>query len=162
MTRNPYRSFWMVRKANNKVNRWSLEPTTYNLIFKWISGAHNRTGDYLSWVVDVKDTPWISKTLINLVVTSTLDDPATCTCIKILTPTDTIWPKMWNPHQTLTKSMHLHLSQKITGTASDKCRGQIPLQIHFKLATQWQRTFPWSWHFYSYQRSSLQIGCGLK
>ena len=28
--------------TNNKVNRWGLELATYNITFKWISGAQKR------------------------------------------------------------------------------------------------------------------------
>ena len=36
------------KNANNKVNRWSLELATYNITFKWISGAQNKAADCLS------------------------------------------------------------------------------------------------------------------
>ena len=36
------------KNANNKVNRWSLELTTYNITFEWISGAQNKAADCLS------------------------------------------------------------------------------------------------------------------
>ena len=41
----------MGKHANNKVNRWSLELATYNITFKWISGAKNKTADCLSRLV---------------------------------------------------------------------------------------------------------------
>ena len=31
------------KNANNKVNRWSLELATYNISFKWISGAKKQS-----------------------------------------------------------------------------------------------------------------------
>ena len=36
------------KNANNKVNRWSLQLTTYNITFEWISGAHNKAADCFS------------------------------------------------------------------------------------------------------------------
>ena len=39
------------QNANNKVNRWSLELSTYNITFEWISGAKNKAADCLSRLV---------------------------------------------------------------------------------------------------------------
>ena len=75
-----------------KVNRWSLELAMYNITFEWISWAHNKAADCLSWLVDVKDTPVTSNASINMVVTSTPDGPATHTHSKTLAPTDTTPP----------------------------------------------------------------------
>ena len=47
--------------------------------FEWISGTHNKAADCLSWLVDVKDTPTTPSALINMLVTSTPDGPATHT-----------------------------------------------------------------------------------
>ena len=62
--------------------------------FKWISDAHSKTADCLSQLVDVKDTQTTPTALINMLVTSISDGPATHTCIKahntaITTSTDT-------------------------------------------------------------------------
>ena len=35
------------KNASNKFNRWSLELTTYNITFEWISGAKNKAADLL-------------------------------------------------------------------------------------------------------------------
>ena len=35
------------KNASNKVNWWGLELATYNITFEWISGAKNKTADYL-------------------------------------------------------------------------------------------------------------------
>ena len=78
--------------ANNKVNRWSLELATYNITLEWISRAHNKAADCLSWMVDVKDTPVTSNTSINMAGIPTLDSPATHTCSKTLPPTYTTPP----------------------------------------------------------------------
>ena len=47
----PLTQFLNGKNANNKVNRWSLELTTYNITFEWISGAKNKAADCLSWLV---------------------------------------------------------------------------------------------------------------
>ena len=70
------------------INRWSLEPVTYNIKFKWILGAHNKAADSLSRSVDVKDTPATTTALINILVTSTPDGPATHTLSKTLNTTN--------------------------------------------------------------------------
>ena len=38
----PLARFLNGKNVNNKVNRWSLELATYNITFKWISGAKNK------------------------------------------------------------------------------------------------------------------------
>ena len=80
------------KNVNNKINRWSLELTTYNITYEWISGACNKAADSLSQLVDVKDTPVTSNAPINMVVTSTSDGPTTHTHSKTLVPTDTTPP----------------------------------------------------------------------
>ena len=66
------------KNTNNKVNRWSLELATYNITFKWISGAQNKAADCLSQLVEV---PWNNATatsiLINSVTASPTDEPTT-------------------------------------------------------------------------------------
>ena len=46
--RKPLAKFLNGRDANNKVNLWGLELATYNITFKWILGAKNKTADCLS------------------------------------------------------------------------------------------------------------------
>ena len=53
MTTNHWEDFLMGKNANNKVNRWGLELATYNMTFKWISGAHNKAADFLSHLVEL-------------------------------------------------------------------------------------------------------------
>ena len=65
------------KNTNGKVHRWSLELATCSITFEWISGAHNKAADCLSWLVDVKNTPETPTALISMLVTSTPDDPAT-------------------------------------------------------------------------------------
>ena len=99
----PLQKFLNGNNANKKVNRWSLELTTYNITFEWISGACNKAANCLSQLMDVKDTPVHSNTSINMVVISTLNGPATCTCSKTLTPTDSKPPadvkSTWNTNK---------------------------------------------------------------
>ena len=47
----PLAKFLNGKNTNNKVNRWSLELTSYNITFEWISGAKNKA-DCLSWLVE--------------------------------------------------------------------------------------------------------------
>ena len=56
--------------TKNKVNRWSLELTTYNISFEWISGAKNKAADCLSRLV----TP--TSTSINMLMASFSNRPA--------------------------------------------------------------------------------------
>ena len=78
----PLQKFLHGKNGNNKVNRWSLEPITHNITFEWISGTQNKAPYYLSWLVNVKDTPATPVALINMLVTTTSDGSATCTCSK--------------------------------------------------------------------------------
>ena len=48
----PLAKFLNGKNANNKVNRWGLELATYNIMFKWISGAMNKAADCLSRLVE--------------------------------------------------------------------------------------------------------------
>ena len=41
------------KNTNNKVNRWGLEFTTYNITFKWIWGARNKAAGSLSRLVEL-------------------------------------------------------------------------------------------------------------
>ena len=49
----PLARFLNGRNTNNKMNRWGLELTTYNITFKWISGALNKAADCLSRLVEL-------------------------------------------------------------------------------------------------------------
>ena len=66
----PLAQFLNGKNTNNKVNRWSLELTTYNIKFEWISGAKNKATDCLSRLV----TP--TTTSINMLIASFNDGPA--------------------------------------------------------------------------------------
>ena len=41
------------KNKNTKINRWGLELTSYNITFKWISGARNKAADCLSPIVEL-------------------------------------------------------------------------------------------------------------
>ena len=90
----------MVKNANSKVNRWSLELAVYNINFEWISGAHNKAADCLSSLVDVKDTPAMPTALISMLVTPTPDGPVTCTHSKMCNTANTL--QILQPHQPMT------------------------------------------------------------
>ena len=59
--------------ANNKVNRWGLELATYNITFKWISGAQNKAADCLSQLVELpQDRP----ATVQMLFAANLEGPA--------------------------------------------------------------------------------------
>ena len=66
----PLAQFLNGKNMNNKVNRWSLELTTYNITFEWISGAKNKAADGLSRLVSPT-----SKS-VNMLTASINDGPA--------------------------------------------------------------------------------------
>ena len=69
----PLARFLNEKNANNKVNRWGLELATYNITFKWISGAHNKAADCLSHLVELpQDRP----ATINMLSANKLNGPA--------------------------------------------------------------------------------------
>ena len=41
------------KNENTKINRWGLELASYNITFKWISGARNKAADCLSRLVEL-------------------------------------------------------------------------------------------------------------
>ena len=69
----PLTKFLNGKNANNKVNRWGLELTTYNITFEWISGAQNKAADCLSWLVELPQTTPVP---INLLSITDSDGPA--------------------------------------------------------------------------------------
>ena len=72
----PLAKFLNGKNANNKVNRWSLEPATYNITFEWISGAKNKAADCLSWLVE---QPMTIPATVNMLTVTNTDGPATNT-----------------------------------------------------------------------------------
>ena len=73
------------KNANNKVSRWSLELTTYNITFEWISGAKNKAADCLSLLVEL---PPSATTTINMLTVTHTDGPAfnTRSCTQMNSP----------------------------------------------------------------------------
>ena len=69
----PLAKFLNWKHANNKVSRWGLELTTYNITFEWISGAKNKAADCLSCLVQLPSMPSPS---INMVSVSNKGGPA--------------------------------------------------------------------------------------
>ena len=69
----PLAKFLNGENANNRVNRWSLELATYNITFKWISGATNNSADCLSWLVEL---PTSTTTTVNMLTVTNTDEPA--------------------------------------------------------------------------------------
>ena len=66
----PLAHFLNGKNTNNKINRWSLELATYNITFKWISGAKNKAADSLSRLVSPTGKS------INILTASVNDGPA--------------------------------------------------------------------------------------
>ena len=62
----PLATFLHGRNSNNKVNWWGLELATYNITFKWISGAKNRAADWLSRLVEQLPPPQLQSTCLQL------------------------------------------------------------------------------------------------
>ena len=69
----PFAKFLNEKNTNNKVNRWSLELATYNITFKWISGAKNKAADCLSWLVEQLPT---TPATVNMLTVMHTDGPA--------------------------------------------------------------------------------------
>ena len=63
----------MKKTTNNKVNRWSLELATYDITFKWISGAKNKAADCLSQLVEL---PTTTPNMVNILAVTHTDGPA--------------------------------------------------------------------------------------
>ena len=68
----PLARFLNGKNENMKINRWGLELTSYNITFKWISGAKNKAADCLSRLVELpkkhqKNPSGTKPMLINMV-----------------------------------------------------------------------------------------------
>ena len=98
----PLACFLNGKNANNKVNRRTLELTTYNITFKWISGAKNKAADCLSRLVSPTDKS------INMLTASINDRPAfhTRSCTQNIS----------DPTSTPPVIPQLHISQDDTPT----------------------------------------------
>ena len=68
----PLARFLNGKNKNTKINRWGLELASYNITFKWISGARNKAADCLSQLVELpekhqKNQTGTKSTQINMV-----------------------------------------------------------------------------------------------
>ena len=63
----------MEKNANKLLSRWGLELATYNITFKWISGAHNKAADCFSHLMEL---PQNKPTTINMLSATHSDGPA--------------------------------------------------------------------------------------
>ena len=87
----PLAKFLNQKNAHNKVNRWSLEVATYNITFKWISGAKNKAADCLSQLVEL---PMTTPATVNMLTVTHTDRPASNTrsCTRKNSPDTTSIP----------------------------------------------------------------------
>ena len=69
----PLTEFLNAKNATNKVNRRRLGLATYNITFKWISGAKNKAADCLSHLVGLPST---TSAMMNMLSVSNTDGPA--------------------------------------------------------------------------------------
>ena len=77
----PLNNFLNGKNANNKVNRWGLELSTYNIIFEWISGAPNKAADCLSFLAELPQDKPVS---INMLSATDTDRPTSIPEVKII------------------------------------------------------------------------------
>ena len=98
----PLARFLNGKNANNKVNRWGLELTAYNITFEWISGAGNKVANCLSRLVEL---PQDRQATFQMLTATNHDGPAfytrgrtaQCNITEYLTPkTDTVTPDITN------------------------------------------------------------------
>ena len=69
----PLAKFLNGKKTNNKVNRLVLELETYNIKFKWISGARNKAVDCLSRLVKLPNN---TEAIVMVLTATNSDGPA--------------------------------------------------------------------------------------
>ena len=116
----------MAKNANNKVNRWGMELSTYNITFEWISGACNRAADCLLCLVEL---PEDRRVLINVLSVTNTDGPAFNTrsqTHQCLSPDiSTSWPDVMPEVQQL-QILHQNSLQRIDYKLSCRCRKLIP------------------------------------
>ena len=107
----PLARFLNGKNANNKVNRLGSELATYNITFGWISGAHNKAADCLSWIMELPQNRPIA---INMLSATHSDGPAFNTRSKTAqqsssedsTPqTDAVAPDVIDTQSTTPKSL---------------------------------------------------------
>ena len=74
--RKPLARFLNGKNANNKINIWSLKLTTYNITFKWISGAKNKAAECIPWLAEL---PTTTPATVNMLPVTHRDRPASNT-----------------------------------------------------------------------------------
>ena len=126
------------KNANNKVSRWGLELATYNITFKWISGAHNKAAGCLSCLVEL---PQNKTTIINMLSATHSDGPAFNTRSRAAqhyssndaTPqTDAAAPVITETGNTTPKSL--------IGSTTTNIKDRLLLQTYFKATVEWEST----------------------
>ena len=121
----PLATFLNGKNANNKVDRWSLELTTYNITFNWISGAMNKAANYLSWLVESLPTTPATGNMLKFTDT---DRPASNTrsCTKKDSPGTTFTPHLdVTPNISPDTIKHPNPLPRIDWKLYSKHRGQI-------------------------------------
>ena len=118
----PFVKFLIGRNTNNKVNRWSLELTTYNITFEWISGAKNKAADCLSQLVE--QLPTTPATVNMLTVMHT--DGAACntrSCMKKDSAGTT-----FTPHPDVTPNISPDTNQTPKSLTVDRLEALLQMQ----------------------------------
>ena len=118
----PLAQFLNGKNTNNKVNRWSLELTTYNITFEWILGAKNKAADCLSRLVSPTGMS------INMLTACFNDGPAFHTRSHTQSTSDSM--------STLPTDAAPHISQDATSTPKSLTAD------HLDALLQMQRTDP--------------------
>ena len=118
----PLVKFLNGKNANNKVNRWSLELTTYNITFQWISGAKNKAADCLSWLVEL---PLTTPATVNMLTVTHTDGPASNT--RSHTRKDS--PDTTStPHPNVSPSISLDATQTPKPLTADRLEALLQMQ----------------------------------
>ena len=120
----------MGKNAKNKVNRWSLELTTYNITFEWISGAKNKATNCFSQLVEQLLTPLAT---VNMLTVMHTDRPASNTrghMKKDSTGTT------FTPHPDVTPDISQDTNQTPKSLTADRLEAFL----------QMQRTYPFCKH----------------
>ena len=103
----PLNKFLNGKNANNKVNRWGLEPATYNITFKWMSEACSKAADCLLCLVEL---PQDKPVLVNMLSATNTSGPAFNTRSQTHQHLSTLIPHIHNQvsHQISQKLQILH------------------------------------------------------
>ena len=127
----PLTKFLNGKNANNKVNRWGLELTTYNITFEWISRAKNKAADCLSCLVELPPT---TSAMINMLSVSNTDGPAFNTRSQTqqhLAPDTYTAQSSITPNITSTPDPILNLDSRQVRSSSSNAENRPILQVYF-------------------------------